>query len=166
MGRLTLGFGKSQLVLVGWALWHPVAVAENIGTQLAELDRGRANHPHPAFMTNVLRDKRGPYGNRLARPTTGCGFKTYATRSFVAVDAEGVQVLRVCDFTSLTSVTDWPLHTEDVPAEVYLLVLAPIPNVIEAVSDALRDPILILTLHRDSSAIEKNHPCTMVRYIA
>jgi hypothetical protein len=130
--------------------------------QLAELDRGRPNLLHPAFMANVLRNESGPNGDGLARPTTGCGLETHATRSLVPEDAEGMQVLRVRDLTSLVLVIDWRLCTEVLPAELHLLLIVRIEKVLETFSDAM----LILTLHCDSSAKEKNHSCELVREIA
>jgi hypothetical protein len=154
---LTVRCAKGQLVLASRSLWQPVTLAENIGVQVAELDGSSADPSRPAFVTDKLRNKRRPDGNRLEPPATSCGLEPYAARTLVSVDAEGMQVLPVIYLTILMLVMHRPPYMKHLPAKLYLL--AGIEEVLETFSDCM----LILALQRDRCAIEQNHPYITVR---
>jgi hypothetical protein len=81
------------------SLWQPVAIAEDIWAQLAELNRGTGSL-HPAFVTNVLGDEGGPYRDRFERPSTSGGLESYAFRVLIFQDLEFMQVPTIGDLTA------------------------------------------------------------------
>jgi hypothetical protein len=81
-------------------LWQPVAFAEDIWAQLAELDCGGAGSLHPAFVANVLCHEGSPDRYRLEWPTTSGGLEAYAFRVLIFQDLKFVKIPGVGDLTA------------------------------------------------------------------
>ena len=88
---------------MGRTLRHFVAIAEDVGMQLSELDGSSAYPFHPTPVSDILRDKCSPDGNRLEWTTTSCGFEADAARVLVPEDTESMAIRCVRDLTTSVS---------------------------------------------------------------
>lgn len=155
---LTLGCAEGQLVLARRTLRQLVPLTEHVWMELAELDGGSTNAPHPFTVTDVLCNESRPNGNCLQRSAAGGRLEAYTARVFVSEDTEGVAEACVGDLTAACQRMCHGRKQCNVPAVLYLLVLAIIEHVFEAIGNAG----LILALHRDGGAVEQYHSYAML----